>query len=113
MSLNSIYYLADDNVLDLSARTEAVLGAYRSGGEKLLLLVVRYRNAQQAEGAYREFNRIYLKDKPPPGGLRRVASIEQGRQVGVLAKGQSLALVLEAKTRAACERLLAEAAQHL
>jgi len=113
VSLNSIYYLADENILDQSPRTDAAMGTYRRDGEKLLLLVVRYKNRRQAEAAFREFNRVYLKDKPPPKGLRRIETIEQGRQVGVLAKGQFLAVVFEAKSRAACERLLAETAQQL
>jgi len=110
VSLNAIYYLADANILALSPRTEAVMGTYRRDGEKMLLLIVRYENAQQAEAAYRGLNRVYLKDKPPPDGTHRIETIESGRQVGVLVKGQFLALVLEAKSRPACERLLTEAA---
>lgn len=34
-------------------------------------------------------------------------------RVGLLVKGRSLALVFEAASRAACERLLAAAAKHL
>ena len=113
VSLNAIYYLADENLLDLSPRTEAVMGTYRRNDEKLRLLVVRYKNPQQAEAAYREFGRVYLKDRPPAPGLRRVESIEEGRQVGALVERQFLALVFEAKSRAACERLMAEAAERL
>jgi len=113
VSLNSVYYLADDNILRLSPRTEAVLAAYRPKSGKLLLLLVRYESREQAEGAYREFNRVYLKDRPPPTDLRRVESIEQGRQVGVLAKGQFLVLVFDARTRRACDRLLDAAAARL
>ena len=113
VSLNSVYYLADDNILDLSPRTDAVMAAYRPKGEKLHLLTVRYRNREQADAAYRVFNAVYLKDKPPPDGPRRVVTIEQGRQVGVLVKGRFLALVVDAKSPAACERLLTDAAAHL
>jgi len=113
VSLDSIYYLADDNILDLSPRTDAVMCAYRPKGEKLQLLVVRYKNSQQAKAAYGEFNRVYLKDKAPPHGLRRVETIEQGRQVGVLVQDSFLALVVDAKTPAACDRLLSDAAARL
>ena len=50
VSLNLIYYLADENILDLSPRTDAAMATYRRDGEKMLLLVVRYRNSRQAEG---------------------------------------------------------------
>lgn len=112
-SLTSIHYLADDNILDLSPRTEAALGAYRRGGEKLLLLVIRYKSPRQAEAAYREFNRVYLKDQPPPAGPRRIVPVEQGRHLGVLLRKHFVAIVLDAKSRAACERLLGEAAERL
>jgi hypothetical protein len=113
VSLNAIYYLADANILDLSPGTEAVIGTYRRDGDKMVLLVVRYPDAQGAKAAYEKFNRIYLNDKPRPDRLRRIETIEEGRHMGVFVKGQFLTLVLEPKSRAACERLLAEAAKHL
>lgn len=112
-SLSSIHYLADDNLLGLSPRTDAVLAAYRRGGEKLLLLLVRYKNPQQAEAAYRSFNRVYLKDQPPPDGPRRIARVEEGTHVGALLKGRFVAVVLDAKSAAACGRLLEDAARGL
>ena len=89
------------------------MGTYRPGGEKLILLLIRYTNAQKAASAYREFGRVYLKDKPPADSRRRVEAIEKGRQVGVLVKGRFLVLIFEAVSRAACERLLNEAARRL
>jgi len=106
-----IYYLADDNILDLSPRAEAVFADYRRGGDKLHLLLVRYRDAEQAQAACREFSRVYLKDKPPAPGARRVVPVEEGRFAGVLCRGTHVAIVLEAGTQAACARLLEDAAQ--
>ncbi len=113
VSLNSLYYLADANLLGLSPHTDAVLAAYRPGGGKLLLLVVRYGEAGQARRAWETFNRVYLKDKPPAAGPRRVEAIEEGRHVGGLVREKFLVLVFEARSRAACERLLAAAASQL
>ena len=111
-SLSTIYYLADDNILDLSSRAEAVFADYRRGGDKLHLLLVRYRNAEQAQAACREFARAYLKDKAPLApGARRVVPVEEGRFAGVLHQGSHVAIVLEAGTQAACARLLGDAAQ--
>jgi hypothetical protein len=113
MILSMHYYVADANILDLSPRTEVAMGTYRRDGEKMHLLIIRYKNEQQAESAWRQFNRAYLKDKPAPAGPRRIEAIEGGQQVGALQKGQFLALVFEARSRDACDRLLTEAARGL
>ena len=121
VSLNSFYYLADANLLGLSPDTDAAMGTYRpplhppvnggtEGGEKILLLLIRYPSARQAESAYRELNRVYLEDSPPAGSPRRIATIERGRQVGVLVKDRFLALAFEAKSRTLCDGLLDRAA---
>ena len=113
VTLNSLYYLADENILGLSPRTEAALATYRPSGGKLVLLLVRHPSARDAQSAYREFSRVYLKDKPPPDGPRRIETIEGGQQVGVLIKDTFLALVFEATSRGACQRLLDAVAKHL
>lgn len=112
-SLSTVHYLADDNVLALSPRTEAAFAAYRRGGSKLKLLIVRYTTARRAAAAYRGFNRLYLQGKPPPAGPRRIVPVEQGRHLGVLVRKHFIAIVLEAPSRASCDRLLTEAAQQL
>jgi len=112
VSLNSFYYLADDNILNLSPRTEAALAVYRPGGEKMTLVIVRYPDPQQAKDAYEEFDRVYLKHAVAAEWPLRVETIERGRHVGALVKGNFLALVFDARSRAACERLLAETARH-
>jgi hypothetical protein len=110
VSLNSFYYLADTNLLHLSPRTEAVMAAYRPDGEKLTLLIIRYADLRKAKEAYRDFDRVYLEDEAPVEWPLRIESIEDGRHVGALNKGSAVAVVFDARSRAACERLLREAA---
>ena len=112
VSLNSFYYLADANLLDLSPRTEAALAVYRPDGEKMTLVIVHYPDARQAEDAHQEFDRVYLEDDVTADWPLRIEAVEDGRHVGALVKGSFLALVFDARSRAACERLLAEAAGH-
>ncbi|MFW6162976.1 MAG: DUF6599 family protein [Planctomycetota bacterium] len=112
-SLSTIHYLADANLLDLSPRTEAVFAAYRRGGGKPKLLIVRYKNPDQAQGAYGRFNRVYLKNLPAPSGTRAVTAIEGGTHVGVLVRGRFVALVLDAPSQNICDQLLGETARNL
>jgi hypothetical protein len=57
--LNYHYYLARDNVLNLSERTDAVLAEYEF--PEGLALVVRYPDSTEAGEAYRSFITNYLK----------------------------------------------------
>ncbi len=113
VSLNSLYYLADGNVLGLSPATEAVLGVYRPKGERITFLLVRYPDSRRAKEACREFDRVYLEREVAAEWPLRIEAIEGGRHVGALVKGEFLALVFDARSRAACEGLLREAGRRL
>jgi hypothetical protein len=113
VSLNSFYYLADANILHLSPHTEAAMAVYRPEGEKMTLIIVRYPDARQAKRAYREFDRVYLENEVPTDWPIRVEVIEERRHVGALVHGRFLALVLDARSRAACDRLVVEVGNRL
>ncbi len=113
VSLNYFYYLADANILRLSPQTDVALAVYRPKGQKITLLVVSYEHIRQAEEAYHHFNRVYLEDKAKADRSPRIKTIEGGRHVGAITKDRFVALVLDAMSRAACERLLADAAARL
>jgi hypothetical protein len=113
VSLNALYYLADADVLRLSPRTEAALGVYRPGGEKMTLVIVHYPDPRQAKDAYHEFDRVYLENEATADPPLRIEAVEDGRHVGALVKGSFLALVFDARSRTACQGLLAEAARLL
>ena len=113
VSLNSLYYLADANILRLSPHTEAVLAVYRPEGEKITLVIVGYPTARQAKEAYGEFDRIYLENEAAADGPLRIEKIEHGRHVGALVQATFVVLAFDARSRAACERLLKAAANRL
>ena len=105
--LNSYYFLADDNLLNLHARTEGVLATYRSHlqGDKgpVVLLVVRYPTVQEAKAAHGRFLAGYLPEADPHG----LACVEGGRWVGARSAGNLLAAVLDAASRVEVESMLA------
>jgi hypothetical protein len=88
------------------------MGVYRPEGEKITLLIIRYPDPRQAKEAYRQFGSIYLENEVPADWPLRIEAVEDGRHVGALVQGQFLALAFDARSRAACERLLAQAARH-
>jgi hypothetical protein len=100
--LNYHYYLADENILNLTPHTDVVLAAYRRDEGRARLLLVAYADSQTAEKALSSFLRHYLPDADPGG----TALMENGRWAAALTNGQMLAIVLEADTRPLAETLL-------
>ena len=65
--LNSLYYLSQENILDLDLTTEAVTALYEKkespqGLHNVRLLLVRYPDPDRAGKALLHFHRIYLPD---------------------------------------------------
>src|SRR4030042_4879417 len=56
-SLNAHYYLADETVLGLSDKTEAVFARHRTGPGGALLLVVAYPSDEAARRVYEKFGK--------------------------------------------------------
>ena len=100
--LNYHYYISDENILDISPRTEAVLASYQKGNQEAQLLVVKYPDNKAAENAYRNFLKNYLSDADASGTAR----LEDGKWAAALHKGKMLIIVLESNTREAAHQLL-------
>jgi len=60
--LNQRFFIAHQNILNLSRQTEAVLGQYIREKQKTQLLLIRYPNVKEAEDAYQSFMKAYLPD---------------------------------------------------
>jgi hypothetical protein len=105
-ALDAQYYLADEAVLGLGPKTDAVFARYRSGAGEALLLIVAYRSATEAGRVYERFGQDFFAEAFHPGSPRTVEKIENGDWAGAAAKGPILIIVLEAPDRMACDGLL-------
>jgi len=105
VSLNVHYYLADSNVLNLSAKTDVALARYERDKRKMRLLLCRYKTPGEAEAAFEQFNKIYFHDRAAKTPMFRVEKVEKGEFVGAQCMGSSVILVFEAADRASCEWL--------
>lgn len=115
-SLDSVYYLADENLLGLGPDTRCALAAYNVEGEErsspAVLLLVAYPDSQAATEGFQRFCRDYLlassEDQRSCGGM-----IEDGSFVhaAVSESPPSLAIALDAAgpewAEAMCARVLA------
>jgi hypothetical protein len=94
-SLNLHYFLADDNLLNMSQRTEAVLAPYRISGDAVRLLLVRYTAAEEARDALGRFIGAYLPEARNTG----VAQVESGRWVAARIQGNVTMVVFDSPAR--------------
>ena len=115
--LNSNYFLATSNILELGQQVEAVTASYVAsppGSQKkaVHLLVVRYRQPAAALKALSHFCRVYLPEKKlaapqVTAGSRNVLRVEDG-WLGYENSGAFLVLVLECPTREAADAFLTQ-----
>jgi hypothetical protein len=99
-SLNYHYYLARDNLLNLSTETDAALARYDPGAT--YLLVVRYESERAAVAALSSFRQQYL---PEAGGPEPVET-ENGKFVSQRSHDRFVAVVLDADSEIAANSLL-------
>jgi len=111
VSLNIYYFLADSNLLNLNSKTEAILARYQQAGEKPYLLIVRYPRPSDAEAAFVQFSKVYLRESP--AGEAVFAKLEKGQWAAGRREDRSLLLVFEAGSRESAEKLVHLAASQL
>lgn len=103
--LNSLYYLSQENILDLDLATEGVTAPYEkespSGGKtRIRLILVRYPDPKQAAKALMHFHRAYLTEHPFEGESAsseeriKVFPVEDG-WLGYKLKDRTLTLIFE------------------
>jgi hypothetical protein len=100
--LNQRFFIAHDNILNLSRRTEAVLAQYIQEGQKTHLLLVRYPGESEANEAYQTFRSAYL----PDAGGKDLLKTEDQKWTIARQKGEEVIVVFGAPTAADAEALL-------
>jgi len=102
--LNYHFYLSDENILELSFRTDAVLATYQRGSGSARLLLVQYPDANTARRAAENVRRHYLPDADADG----LARLENGKWAAARLKDRRLVMVLEASSRESAANFLRE-----
>ncbi|UCB52723.1 MAG: hypothetical protein JSV10_01120 [Candidatus Zixiibacteriota bacterium] len=99
-TLNYHYYIASENILNLSSRTEAVLATYQP--DEAHLLCVRYPDQEQAKAALNSFLTAYI----PEAQESAVAETEDGKWVAAEHTGLFLVVVFDAPAKAQAQDLV-------
>jgi len=102
--LNYHFYLSDENILDLSPQTDAVLATYQNANTSARLLLVQYPDANTARKAAENMRRHYLPDADAEG----ISRLENGKWASSRLKNQMLIVILEAGSRQSAADLVRE-----
>jgi hypothetical protein len=102
--LNYHFYLSDENILELSSATDAVLATYQRSAGSARLLLVQYPDVGTARRAAENIRRHYLPDADAEGVVR----LENGKWASARRKDKLLVVVLEAGSRKSAAELMRE-----
>jgi hypothetical protein len=105
-ALNAHYYLADEKVLGLDGKADAIFARYRAGGGEALVLVVSYPTEARAAEIYGRFGRDFFPGGFDPKSARVIEELESGDAAGAVRVRSALIVVLEAPDRKSCDALL-------
>jgi len=114
--LNSIYYLSQQNILELDHSTEAVTAPYTKTSEtghdkRIQFLLVKYENPERARNALDHFHDAFLpehkKDIKPDSAAKNpsVFEVEEG-WLGYQLKGKFLAIVFDCPNQESAQNII-------
>jgi Family of unknown function (DUF6599) len=100
--LNQRFFIAHQNILNLTRKTEAVLAQYLRDKQKIQILLIRYSDLKEAGDVCQSFIKVYL----PDAGGRDRSRTEDGKWTFVRQRNEFLVIVFGATTEADAEVLI-------
>jgi len=105
--LSNRYFVASENILNLSEKTQCLFGEYeQANGDSGRLLLVRYPDAEKAQAALASFRKSFLPGADADGA----ALTENKKWVMAQARGEYVVVVFEAPSKTSAARLAAAVA---
>ncbi len=100
--LNQRFFIAHQNILNLSRKTEAVLAQYLQDKQKTQLLLIQYPDSNGAADAYHSFMKVYL----PDAGGKDHSKTEDRKWTFARQRNEFVLIVFGTPTEAAAKALL-------
>ncbi len=107
--LNQRFFVANQNILNLSPKTEAVLGQYVQGREKTHLLIIRYSEEGEAAAALQKFKKAYM----PEVGSQTVIQTEDKKWTAAGQRQSYILIVFGAGSKAKSEKWIRTAEERI
>jgi len=92
--VNSHYYIANENILNIDDTTHAVLARYKGEGNTFYLLLVDYQNNQKAQEAQKSFLQHYL-----PDAQDGIKELDDGKWTGCTLKDNLLIVIFNSPNK--------------
>jgi hypothetical protein len=107
--LNQRFFVANQNILNLNPKTEAVLGQYAQGQEKVHLLIIRYPEESEAAAALQKFKRAYMSE----AGDQAAIQTEDKKWTAAGQRQSFILIVFGAASKARSERWIRAAEERI
>jgi len=104
--LNSYYFIADYNILNINEQTDAILAKYGPGDERQYLLLVNYLDEGQAKTAFQNMKEKYA---PEISESEPIIQLEDKTWFAVWQKGNRLGAIFNGKSKEKTKKLFVEA----
>jgi len=95
--MNSHFFIAEENILNLNDQTDAVLAKYGALGQRSVLLLVQYPQDSEAEAAFASFTEAYLPELHDEPAVRS----EDGSWTSARLSGNLITIVFNASSQKA------------
>jgi len=89
--INTYYYLADSNELNINSNTEVVQAKYNENDHQSILLIISYPDKEQALAIYNQYTRHHF----PSSNILQVVASGTNFYKGAMLESNYVALVLE------------------
>ncbi|MBN1791568.1 MAG: hypothetical protein JW830_13790 [Bacteroidales bacterium] len=103
--LNAYYFISDENLLHMDENTDAVLAKYADGDNRKYLLMVHYKNIEDAARAFDSFGREFF----PEGLAGNCLRLEDNSWMAAALDNNIIVAVFNAKTNESAGQLLKQA----
>ncbi|MCJ7703906.1 MAG: hypothetical protein MUO28_00060 [Desulfobacterales bacterium] len=102
--LNHHYFISHENILNLGARTNAILASYPFAGEKgkTFLLLIQYPDQKQSEKAFKSFVKAYM----PEADSSKTVKTENGKWTSARLHQKYVVVVFDAFSVEKTEQLI-------
>ncbi len=104
VNLNNRFYLASDNILNLSKTTDCAFAEYKAEESVFYLLVITYPDQASTDTAFNRFIESYMPDAKDTGIIRT----EDGNWTWAVRIGNHIKIVFEAPSKESAAELILE-----
>lgn len=110
LGLDNIFFLSNDNILDLDGQTKGATGEYKINGEEILFFIIEYPSPERAESAFKKYVQ-YIEtsgEMIPLNSTEFKAGKVEGKMTLIRLKGKTLSGAWNINTEEVLKTILSQ-----